>query len=57
MYHNIEEFVAKVKVLNEKATLLHNSQYLLSDVEVRYMIEDTQALARDICCDNQESKR
>lgn len=57
MLHDIEELVAKIKVLDDKATLLHNSQYRLSDVEIRYMIEDIQALARDICCDNQGSKQ
>ena len=51
MNHSIEELVAKVRVLAEKTTLLHNSQYRLADVEIRYMIEDIQALARDICCD------
>lgn len=57
MLHNVEEIVAKIKILDEKATLLHNSQYQLSDVEIRYMLEDIQALARDISCDNQESKQ
>lgn len=56
MIHTIEELVAKIKVLDEKATLLHNSQYRLSDAEKRYAIEDIQALARDICSDKQESK-
>lgn len=55
MKHSIEELVAKVKVLDDKATLLHNSQYRLSDVEIRYMLDDIRALARDICCDKDDN--
>lgn len=56
MYHSIEELVAKVKVLGDKATLLHNSQYRLSDSEIQYMIDDIQSLCRDICCDSGDNR-
>lgn len=54
MKHSVEELVAKVKVLAEKATLLHNSQYRLAEYEKRYLIDDIQALAREIACDRDD---
>lgn len=55
MNHSIEDFVAKIKVLADKATLLHNSQYRLTEREIKYSIEDIQSLAREIYSDKLKS--
>lgn len=51
MQHTIDELVAKINVMTEKATLLQNSRYRLDSTMLKYMVEDIQAHARDIACD------
>jgi hypothetical protein len=56
MQHTIDDLVAKISVMAEKATLLQNSRYRLDETQLRYMVEDLQAHARDIACDTGDAK-
>lgn len=55
MLHSIEDLTNKVNVLKDKVTVLHNSQYRMTDEEIKHAIEDIQALARDIANDTQSA--
>ena len=53
MLHSIKQMQEKIKVMKEKVDLLEKEQYNKSENEVKYRIEDIQALARDIANDTQ----
>ena len=52
MSHSVEEFYEKVRVLYEKAIMLHRERYKVQGsydkATCQYMVDDIKSLARDI---------
>jgi len=48
MKHTIKEMLDKIEVMHHKAVLLEKEQYNKSADEIKYRVEDIQALAGDI---------
>ncbi len=53
MLHTIKQMQEKITVMKEKVDLLEKEQYNKAEYEIKYRIEDIQALARDIANDTQ----
>jgi len=57
MQHSIEDFVAKIDVMQRKAELLADAAKIgltKADPTVNYLIEDIQALALEIAKDREQ---
>ena len=57
MYHSMEQLVAKIQVMLDKAVLLEKEHLNKTKDEVKYRLDDIRALAGDIYNDNDREDR
>jgi len=57
MKHSIEQVVAKIRVMLDKAVLLEKEYLNKTKDEVKYRLDDIRALAGDIYNDNDREDR